>query len=180
MKYNQGIIYKLCCNDTDVKDIYAGSTTNFKHRKYSHKSSCNNLNNKSYNYNVYKFIREHGNWDNWSMIQIEQYEAKDKRDLEQRERYYLELLKASLNQAVPTRTQKESSKEYYKNNKEKIKDYLETNKESIAITKKEYRNNNKQKIKENRSKNICVNVEEDIHIHQNQDIIKLINIQNTH
>ena len=142
MKYNQAIIYKLCCNDTDVKDIYVGSTTNFKHRKYHHKSSCNNSNNVKYNFNVYKFIRDNGGWDNWSMIQIEQYEAKDKRDLEQKERYYLELLKATLNRQLPTRTHKESAKAY-----------RDTNKETIAIKSKEYRNNNKEKPKDYLKKN---------------------------
>ena len=152
MKYNQGIIYKICCNDTDVKDIYVGSTTNFIHRKYSHKSSCNNSNSVKYDLNVYQFVRDNGGWDNWSMIQIEQYEAKDKRDLEQRERYYSETLKATLNRQLPTRTQKE----WYENNidthKENCKKRYKNNKESIAIIQKKYRDNNKQKIKELKSK----------------------------
>ena len=30
--------------------------------------------------NVYKFIREHGDWDNWDMVQIEIYGVEKKRD----------------------------------------------------------------------------------------------------
>jgi hypothetical protein len=31
--YSKTIIYKLCCLDTDVKDIYIGHTTHFTSRK---------------------------------------------------------------------------------------------------------------------------------------------------
>ena len=48
-----------------------------------------NEKDKNHNANVYMFIREHGGWLNWSMLQVEQYEAKDKRDLETRERYWI-------------------------------------------------------------------------------------------
>ena len=35
--YTQTTIYKICCNDTAITDIYVGSTTNFANRKYGHK-----------------------------------------------------------------------------------------------------------------------------------------------
>ena len=142
VNYNQSIIYKICCNDTDVKDIYVGSTTNYYRRKQEHKKCCNSSNGVKYNYNVYTFIRNNGGWDNWSMVEIEKYEAKDKRELHTRERYYLELLKATLNKVVPTRAHKESCKEY-----------RDANKETLAIKRKEYRNNNKEKIKDYLEKN---------------------------
>ena len=56
VKYNESMIYKLCCKDTDITDIYLGSTTNFRCRKNQHKSQCHNINAKGYNYKVYKFI----------------------------------------------------------------------------------------------------------------------------
>ena len=80
------------------------------------------------------------------MIQIEQYEAKDKRDLEQRERFYLQLLKATLNRQLPTRTQKEYYKDYLETLAIKSKEYKNNNKETISIKSKEYRDNNKEKI----------------------------------
>ena len=62
--YENGLIYKLCCKDANITDIYVGSTTNFKQRKKEHKADCHNENNKNYNRPVYKFIRENGgNWE---------------------------------------------------------------------------------------------------------------------
>jgi predicted GIY-YIG superfamily endonuclease len=138
VNYSNSQIYKLCCNDTEITYIYIGSTTNFSRRKSAHKSSCCKENGKSYNYRVYQFIRSNGGWDNWDMVQIEAYEAKDKHDLHSRERYWIEMLKPSLNKQIPTRTQKE----YREDNKDKItvkgKEYRENNKESITAYKKEY------------------------------------------
>lgn len=159
--YSAGIIYKLCCKDPTITDCYIGSTTNFIKRKSQHKASCNVENSKGYNYYVYRFIREHDGFDNWDMIQIEKYEAKDKKDLETRERYWIETLKSSLNKVIPTRTQKEwydvnkedvasKHKNYYEDNKEclalKRKEYLEVNKEKTASKTKEYYENNKEEL----------------------------------
>ena len=101
VNYSQSIIYKICCRNTDIKEIYIGSTTNFRLRKCHHKSDCNNIKNKSYNYRVYKFIRENGGWDNFDMVQIEQYNATDKHSLHARERHWIEELKANLNGHIP-------------------------------------------------------------------------------
>jgi len=35
--YSKSIIYKICCNDINIIDIYIGSTTNFITRKAEHK-----------------------------------------------------------------------------------------------------------------------------------------------
>ena len=117
VNYSQSIIYKICCRNPDIKEIYIGSTTNFYRRKQEHKSICNNSNIKNYNLNVYKFIRANGNWDNWDMIIIEKFECNDKLELHKQERYWLEELNASLNSQIPNR----SKKEHYDNNKDKIK-----------------------------------------------------------
>ena len=55
--YTKTIIYKICCKDPLVKDIYVGSTTNFIKRKNNHKTRCFNNNSKDYNMYVYEFIR---------------------------------------------------------------------------------------------------------------------------
>ena len=70
INYNNIIIYKLCCKDPLITDIYIGSTTNFTKRKAAHKSNCNNENCKEYKFYVYEFIRDNGNWTNWDMIEI--------------------------------------------------------------------------------------------------------------
>ena len=139
--YQNGLIYKLCSKDTDITDIYIGSTTSFRHRKINHKSDCNNEKGRNYNYDVYKFIRENGGWENWDMILIEYYKCDTKLELEKREREVIENLKPSLNRFIPTRTKKEYDKIKYEKNKEQykeyFKDYYEDNKEQILEKKKE-------------------------------------------
>jgi hypothetical protein len=71
------------------------------------KCRCNNPKDKSYNYKVYKFIREHGGWENWDMIMVEKYPCNDKLELHKKEREVFETLKATLNSEIPSRTQKE-------------------------------------------------------------------------
>ncbi len=164
INYQNGLIYKLACNDPEIKEEYVGSTTSFKHRKRRHKSNCIDVNITSY---VYKFIRDNGGWDNWSMVLIEYYPCNSQLELEQRERYYIELYESKLNSNIPTRTEdekKEQKKEYYEKNKEQKKEYSkeyhkkynEINKEKLKKQKNEYYKNNKEKLKEQRKeKTLC-------------------------
>ena len=107
VNYQNSFIYKLCCKDLTIQDIYIGSTTNFKQRKRQHKNCTTKETNKNYNRTLYKFIRDNGDWDNWDM----------------RESY--EEYKPSLNYQVPSRSKKEYQKQfdstYYERNKEKVK-----------------------------------------------------------
>jgi group I intron endonuclease len=127
--YSQGLIYKLCCNNLEVKEIYVGSTINFKQRKYCHKSRSSN---EKFNVKLYQFIRNNGGWDNWNMVLVEYYNARDIRDLESRERYWLETLKATLNCNIPVQNMKEYSKKYREKNKEIIKKNKEDNKKQSS------------------------------------------------
>jgi hypothetical protein len=159
--YQKGLVYKICCLDPNITSCYVGSTTDIVNRRRSHKSRCNKPESEHYDYLVYKFIRDNGGWNNWRVMVIEEYPCNSKIELKNRERYWLELLKAELNSYVPTRTQrecidenidryKEMWKKYAELNKEKIaqnsKEYRELNKEKIAQKKKEYRELNKEKI----------------------------------
>ena len=148
VNYSKGLVYKLCCNDTKIKDIYVGSTTNFIRRKCTHKSACNNENDKHHNIHVYKFIRNNGGWDNWSMILLREYNATNKKQLERKEHKYIVKLKATLNCRLPTRTRSE----YYQENQDiiigKSKQYREANIEHIREQKKQYREANKESLSE--------------------------------
>ena len=165
--YSKTMIYKLCCNDPTIEEIYIGSTCNFSRRKAGHKSDCNNENIRNYNLKVYKFIRDNGGFENWNMIQIEAKSVANKLEKGSLEREWIEKLKPSLNSNIPTRTEKEyrednkekiseNGKKYYENNKEliieKTKEYREKNKEQIIekdkIRKKIYREANKEKVNE--------------------------------
>lgn len=181
--YTNTIIYKLCCKNPTVTDIYIGHTTNFTQRKNSHKTSCCNENSKNYNQNVYQFIRQNGGWDNWSMVQIELKNCKDKREAELLEHTFIQELKATLNVNNPYGMYKENpqqykedwyeekkeeilekSKEYYEENKEQKleyqKQYAEEHKEEIAEKQKEYREKNKEKLSEQKKEYRAAHKEE--------------------
>jgi hypothetical protein len=146
--YSKGLIYKLCCKDTDITDIYIGSTTGFRHRKSGHKGSCNNENSTKYNYGVYKFIRENGGgWENWDMVLVEYYPCETKLELEKKEREIIEKLKPTLNKKIPTRTDKEYREDSKEKKAKQSKKYREENKEKISKRKKIWCEENKEKIK---------------------------------
>ena len=156
--YSKTVIYKICCKDPNIKDIYVGSTTDFITRKSQHKRSCNNSINKSYNYYVYQFIRENGGWKNWQMIMIKKYTKCDsKLRCLKKERRYVEKLNATLNSNIPGRTKKEWHKDNKENVKQRCKKYYEKNKEHLKQKKKEWYKTNQKRIcnmrKEYREKN---------------------------
>ena len=101
--YSNTIIYKIVCNNLNIKDCYVGHTTDLRKRKNQHKSDCN----KNKDLRVYNFINENGGWNNFDMIMIEKYNCKDDIEARARERYWLETLGATLNGSIPNRTMKE-------------------------------------------------------------------------
>lgn len=130
-RYKNGLIYKLVCNDTSIKENYIGSCCNFYKRKNAHKTDCNNININAYNSYKYKFIREHGGFNNWSMIVIKEFPCNSKRELQTEERIQLEINGGELNSQRPVITNKEQkeyqneySKQYYHEHKEEIKEKL--------------------------------------------------------
>lgn len=149
--YSKTIIYKICCNDENIKDIYIGHTTDLVKRRYCHKSSCNNENKKHYHCKLYKCIRDNGNWNNWSIVAIEEFPCENAIQARIRERYWLETLKATLNKNIPSRTGKERCCVRYKENKEyslqKQKEYYEKNRESVLEYLKQWRLKNIEKTK---------------------------------
>jgi len=158
--YQNACIYRITCKDKTVKESYVGSTTNLYNREIDHKSVCNNPNSKDYNINLYQFIREHGGWDNWVMEKVYDYPCNDKNELLKEERKVFEFYNDTLNTVIPSRTKKESAREWREKNKETIaekkREWREKNKETIAENDKEYREKNKEKIAEkNREKIQC-------------------------
>ena len=106
-KYDKSIIYKICCKDLSIQDIYIGSTLNFRNRKHRHKQDCYYEKAKCYNYPIYKYIRDNGGWDNWEMILIKEVNCNSKLELHAEERKTIEKFGASLNSYLPNRNQKE-------------------------------------------------------------------------
>ena len=144
---------KLCCNDPSITDIYVGHTTNFTRRKNHHKHSCNTehyTHDTHYNVYVYRFIRENGGWNNWSMIELCSKSCENKRDAERVERQYIENLCATLNKRIPIRTNEEWRELHKEELKEQSKNYKELNKEELIKKNKQYRELHKDEIKEKR------------------------------
>ena len=89
--YSKCVIYKIVCNDFNVKDIYVGHTTDFTKRKSIHKKQCNDKNNKIYKIN--EIINNNGGWYHWSLIVVEEYnECKNIYKAKERVRYWFEML----------------------------------------------------------------------------------------
>ena len=81
INYENGFIYKIVCNDINVTEWYVGSTTNLIKRRQQHKKICNNPATKNNNWYVYKFIRENGGWESWSIVLVENFGCKEKLEL---------------------------------------------------------------------------------------------------
>ena len=160
---NTGFVYKLVCKDINVKECYVGSTGNTRIRKAHHKSDCNNVNGKNFNFRVYQYIRENDGFQNWELIVLETVQYNQKFELRARERHHMELLGATLNSQVPNRTSDEwhldnaenvqqQKKQHYQDNAEKIKQqvkqYRGDNLEHIKQHKKQYYENNHEQIKQ--------------------------------
>ena len=138
--FSKTIIYKLVHKD-DLNDenVYIGHTTDMRNRKYAHKDSCNNPNDKAYNQKKYQFIRENGGWDEWLMIEIEKYPCNDANEARARERKVQTEIKSKLNTDIAGRT----PKEWWIDNKERLKElnkvWRENNKEYLNEKMKDYR-----------------------------------------
>ncbi len=91
----EGHIYKLCCDGVD--EFYIGSSFDIKARKWKHKSVCNNVKRKEYNYKIYAFIRAKGGFSKWKFEILETALFENKTALRIREQHYKNLLNPSLN-----------------------------------------------------------------------------------
>ena len=155
VNYKNTIIYKLCCRDLNIIDIYVGHTTKFNRRKCQHKYSCNNEKSKNYNNFVYQFIRMNGGWGNWAMVKLCDYPCENITQACIQERRAIYRLNATLNSVSPYQSvdeKIENKKEHYHINKEKIlekaKEHYQINKEKKKEYRKEHYQINKEKILE--------------------------------
>jgi hypothetical protein len=150
-------MYKIVCDDLDVKFNYVGSTQNFTRSKCQHKRNSNDK--KKAHMKLYKIINENGGWSNFSMIKIETCYCKTTLDARTRERYFFEELNATMNNYRPLRTTEETKemaaewcKQYYIDHKAAIKEhqtqYNIDHKAEIKEKQTQYHNDHKAEIKE--------------------------------
>ena len=117
-------IYKLYNPDCDF--IYVGSTRDMTARKNTHKSRCNNVNDKKYNLKVYKIIREHDGFENWFMVLLEVMPNVTKLEAEMKEDCYRVELNATMNSQRAScggLTKQEYKKQHRIDNKEHYLEY---------------------------------------------------------
>jgi len=156
MDYSKTVIYKICCKDTNIKDVYIGHTTNFTKRQSQHKSNFCNPNCHEYDKLLYKCIRDNGEWENWSMIQLAKVDCNDRREAEAIEHQWIEKLSPSLNINKPYAMCKENPVEYkqewYEEHKpailEKAKHHYEEHKDEKLAYQKQYSHEHKVNIKD--------------------------------
>jgi len=158
-KYQDGKIYRIICGDK----VYVGSTTKTINQRYSkHKSNYKSFENGKYRKcSIFEMFDEYG-VDACSIELIENVPCSSKRELEERERYWIETLN-SVNKHIPTRTHKEYyqdnrdarleySRQRYSKHKEDYlkyqKEYRDTHKEERADAMKEYREANAEELKQ--------------------------------
>ena len=103
INYSNTIIYKIQHNDKDEL-IYVGHTTDFTTRKSSHKRITQSENDKSYNRQLYKMIRDNGGWVSFKMIEIKTFSCTNKREAEAEEDKVMRELKATMNKNRAFRT----------------------------------------------------------------------------
>lgn len=159
------VIYKITCKDSQITNGYIGSTTDLQNRMRTHKSACT-VGTKT-NQKLYKFIREHGGWSNFDMIEIDKVRCynDDTTTARIREQQWYEndCLDSTLNSNKPfdnNETRKEYDREYHntekrkKINAEQYKKYRDEHKEE----RKMWYQLNKEKIKQKKkdSKNLII------------------------
>jgi hypothetical protein len=98
------VIYKIICNDENIKDCYVGSTSNFKVRKWDHKRLSSNENSK---FKIYETIRNNGGWDNWTMLPIAEHKELTITQARIKEEEQRIILNASMNSRAAHRTAEE-------------------------------------------------------------------------
>ena len=111
--------------DSEIKEIYVGSTKNPKNRERDHKWRCHNENNCK----VYQFIRANGGWENWKMEIFEYFDVEDETEQYIIEQSFISAIEPELNNKRAYRTEEEHKEQHIECDKE----YYDKNKEKIAI-----------------------------------------------
>jgi group I intron endonuclease len=138
--YSKTVIYHFICNDKNITDTYVGSTTDFRHRKTSHKNNCINEKNRDTHYKLYENIRKNGGWDNWKMTPLEEYNCKNKTQVRIREQYWIDKLQPIMNECKSFRTEEErleQLKQFRITNPNYGKDWNDKNRDHINERKRE-------------------------------------------
>ena len=160
-KYQEGKIYKINGGDK----VYVGSTTQTLNERFSkHKSNYSQFQKEKYGKCMVFDIFEEVGVKECSIVLVEDFSCSSKRELEERERYWIQTLDC-VNKYIPTRTERqyyqdnrdarlEYQRQYQDDNKEDYlkyqKEYRDTHKQERADAMKEYREANAEELKQNK------------------------------
>mgnify|MGYP003647614657 CR=1 FL=1 len=136
--YSKIVIYKICCKDKEISDVYVGRTTNFQMRQSQHKiQSKNSKTNQTF---VYININQMGGWGNWEMVIIEEYPCENSIEANNREQYWINKLQASLNTQIKFDNTPDTDykKEWYFKNREKVREKQENYRQQKKKEKEDY------------------------------------------
>ena len=158
---NDYVIYKIICNDENIKDCYVGSTSNFKVRKWDHKRLSNDENSK---FKIYETIRNNGGWTNWTMLPIEEHKEITVIQARIKEEEQRVLLNASMNSRAAFRTAEEARQLDLKQRKK----YRQT--EEAKVKEQKYRELNKDKKYEQQRQWWALNVDEEYKQKRNEKL----------
>lgn len=100
--YSSSVIYRIY-NTNNPNDRYIGSTSNFSRRKARHRYNSKTPTASEYNYKLYQHIRQAGGWGCYTMDIIEQYVCETRKELMEREKYYIRNTPCNLNTHIYVR-----------------------------------------------------------------------------
>ena len=86
-----GYIYEIKSNDPSITETYIGSCWDMAVRLKLHINFCYNENSHKYNYPVYKYIRENGDFHTFTMKVIDSGECQDLTELVCGEQFYIDM-----------------------------------------------------------------------------------------
>ena len=169
--YSKGKLYKLVSDFTE--QVYVGGTIQeLSVRKSEHETGCDRWINEKPN-SPYVSSFELLKLGECRIELLENFPCNNRRELDERERYWIENTPNCVNKVIPFRTAEELRErrqkykaENYILNKESIsqskKEYYILNKERILESKKEYYILNKERILESRKENYILNREKSL------------------
>ena len=128
---------------------YVGSTSNLNSRKSKHKYNCRTQNCKEYNFDIYRYIRDHGGFENFEIVPIKKIEnisnRTELRIAEQQEMNKFSGLKNKYGSYTSEEERVEQSREWNKNNREYRKKWQKDNPEKKRESDRKYYETNKEK-----------------------------------
>jgi predicted GIY-YIG superfamily endonuclease len=127
-------IYTITCKDINILDSYVGRTSNPIKRFRVHVSNSS----KHIDTKLYSVINKYGGIHNWDFNIIESFETHDSNLYKERELFYYNLFKPTLNTNEPNRDIKQWRIDHKNHYNKYMKDYM--NRRNLFLKQLQYFN----------------------------------------